>query len=383
MKSFSFAAAATYRCMVNRGLLSVRSFLKAISGRFQSLPDVRFFLVTLLSPLVLAGQVSAESSKMIPRGVFSLGPGAEPADAEVLASPAVDGISVRQPWSNLERSPGVFDWSFLDSEISRAAKAGKMVLVRILTEGPAVPKWVYAKGVQTFGFEDPNQYHRQKTGQLVVYWDRTFLSDKRAMIKAAGEHLSGNPAVRVVAVVGASSRGGDWNVPHTRPDMAQWRSIGYTSERLIDVVKDDIDVTGQSFPRQCLSLAVGINGRLDPDPYYVGRAATKYGRSRYPGRFIIQKNGLSAVTPLPGSPNLGKFELLWEFHPDIAGQMLWYCYGDPTYRNNGKQPGDPETVLRRAIDVGLAYQMQYMEIYQQDILHFPAVARYAHDALTK
>jgi Beta-galactosidase len=383
MKSFSFAAAATYRCMVSRGLLSVRSFLKAISGRFQSLPEVRFFLVTLLSPLVLAGQVSAESSKMIPRGVFSLGPGAEPADAQVLASPAVDGISVRQPWSNLERSPGVFDWSFLDSEISRAAKAGKMVLVRILTEGPAVPKWVYAKGVQTFSFEDPNQYHRQKTGQLVVYWDRTFLSDKRAMIKAAGEHLSGNPAVRVVAVVGASSRGGDWNVPHTRPDMAQWQSIGYTSERLIDVVKDDIDVTGQSFPRQCLSLAVGINGRLDPDPYYVGRAATKYGRSRYPGRFIIQKNGLSAVTPLPGSPNLGKFELLWEFHPDIAGQMLWFSYGDQTYRNNGKQPGDAETVLRRAIDVGLAYQMQYMEIYQQDILHFPGVAHYAHEALTK
>jgi hypothetical protein len=383
MKSFSLAAAATYGCMVNRGFLSVRSFLKAISGRFHSLQGVRFFLVTLLLSLVLAGHVSAESSKMIPRGVFSLGPGAEPADAQVLASPAVDGISVRQPWSNLERSPGVFDWSFLDSEISRAAKAGKMVLVRILTEGPAVPKWVYAKGVQTFSFEDPNQYHRQKTGQLVVYWDRTFLSEKRAMIKAAGEHLSGNPAVRVVAVVGASSRGGDWNVPHSRPDMAQWRSIGYTSERLIDVVKDDIDVTGQSFPRQCLSLAVGINGRLDPDPYYVGRAATKYGRSRYPGRFIIQKNGLSAVTPLPGSPNLGKFELLWEFRPDIAGQMLWYCYGDPTYRNNGKQPGDPETVLRRAIDIGLAYQMQYMEIYQQDILHFPVVARYAHDALTK
>ena len=63
--------------------------------------------------------------------------------------------------------------------------------------------------------------------------------------------------------------------------------------------------------------------------------------------------------------------------------MLWFSYGDQTYRNNGKQPGDPETVLRRAIDAGLAYQMQYMEIYQQDILHFPGAARYAHDALTK
>src|ERR1700756_4108767 len=125
MRSFSFAAAATYRRMLNRSLLSVYPLLKGISGRFPSVPDVRLFLVVLLSPVVLAGQGSAENSKTIPRGVFSLGPGSEPADSQVLANQDVDGISIRQPWSNLEKSPGVFDWGFLDSEISRAGKAGK------------------------------------------------------------------------------------------------------------------------------------------------------------------------------------------------------------------------------------------------------------------
>jgi hypothetical protein len=64
--------------------------------------------------------------------------------------------------------------------------------------------------------------------------------------------------------------------------------------------------------------------------------------------------------------------------------MLWYSYGDPTCRNNGrKTPCDPEATLRRAIDIGLAYQMKYIEIYEQDVLHLPSVIRYAHDSLVK
>jgi hypothetical protein len=383
MNPSSAAMAAAPAHASNNRSLSADSFLRELSGRFREFSNAGFALIVFLSSLILAGKVSADDSRTIPRGVFSLGPGGRPADSGVLANPDVDGISIRQAWKQLETSPGVFDWGFLDSEISRAAKAGKIVLVRILCEGPSVPDWVYSKGVQTFDFEDRNQYHPKKEGRLVVFWDRNYLAPKQAMIKAAGDHLSGNPAVRVVAAIPVSSRGGDWNVPHARPDIAHWRAIGYAPERLIDVSQQIVDTTMQSFPHQIVTLAVGPNGKLDPDPYYVGRAITKYARSHYPGRFVIQKNGLSAVTPLPGSPDLGKFELLWEFHPDIAGQMLWYCYGDPTYRNNGKQPGDPETVLRRAIDVGLAYQMQYLEIYQQDIEHFPSTIHYAHNALLK
>jgi hypothetical protein len=341
------------------------------------------FLMMSAVSLLRADKVCGAESGSIPRGVFSLGRVGQPVDAAMLANPDVDGISVRQAWRGLERSPGVFDWSFLDSEVARAAKAGKMVLVRILPEGPAVPEWVYGQGVQTFDYEDPNPYHHEKTGRLVVYWDRTFVADKRAMIKAAGEHLSGNPAVRIVAAICASSHGGDWNVPHSRRDIARWQSIGYSSQKLIDLCDQTIDVTMQSFARQSVTLAVGPNGRLDTDPDYVARAVVNYARAHYPGRFVVQKNSLSAITPLPGSPDLKKFQVLWECRPEVAGQMLWNSYGDSTYRNNGKQPGDPEAVLRRAIDIGLAYQMQYIEIYEQDILHFPSVIHYAHQALVK
>jgi hypothetical protein len=338
--------------------------------------------VSFLS-FLLPQNVSAGESSGIPRGVFSLAQVGQPADSGVLANPVVDGISVRQAWRKLETSPGAYDWSFLDSEVARAGKAGKVVLLRVLSEGPGTPEWALS-GVQTFSFRDKNQFHPETTGRIAVYWDQTYLARKKAMIQALGAHFSANPAVRIVAAISASNHSGDWGVPHTRVDISNWHATGYSSEKMIDVCKQIIDVTMQSFPRQCVTLAVGRSGRLDPDPNYVARAAAQYGRGHYPGRFIVQKNSLAATTPPPGSPDLKHFELLWESRPDVAGQMLWYSYGDPTCRNNGrKTPCDPEATLRRAIDIGLAYQMKYIEIYEQDVLHLPSVIRYAHDSLVK
>lgn len=335
-----------------------------------------FFATSLPASLYAEGPA-------IPRGVFSLAGVGEPADPAILADPMVDGISVRQAWRELERSPGVYDWRFLDSEAARAAKAGKAVLLRVLSEGPGSPAWAF-DGVQTFEFQNQNRYHAGKSGTIAVYWDRKYLARKKAMIQALGAHLSGNPAVRVVAAICASSHSGDWAVPHSPPDIANWHAIGYSPEKLIDACKQVIDVTMQSFPEQCVTLAVGRNGRLDPDPNYVARAAVQYARSHYPGRFITQKNSLSATTPPPGSPNLKHFQVLWENRPDVAGQMLWFSYGDPTCRNNGgRVPSDPEQTLRRAIDIGLAYEMKYIEIYQQDVLHLPEAIRYAHESLVK
>src|SRR6202011_5552982 len=213
-------------------------------------------------------------------------------------------------------------------------------------------------------------------GEIVIYWDKTYLFEKKAMIEAAGQHFAGNPAVRIVAAICASSHSGDWAVPHTPADIERWHAAGYTSEKMTDACKQIIDFTMQSFPEQFVTLAVGRSGRLDPDPNYVARHVVQYARARYPGRFIVQKNSLSATVPMPGESDLKHFQLLWESRPDIAGQMLWFSYGDPSCRNNGRQaPCDPESTLRKAIDVGLAYGMKYIEIYEQDVLHQPAVIR--------
>jgi hypothetical protein len=61
--------------------------------------------------------------------------------------------------------------------------------------------------------------------------------------------------------------------------------------------------------------------------------------------------------------------------------MLDACYGDTTYRNNGGVPDDPAIILRKSIDLGVAYGMNHIEIYQLDALNLSGEVTYAHVAL--
>src|SRR5207253_10559644 len=73
----------------------------------------------------------------IPRGVFCLQPAGQGNghDPIVYSDPDVDGISVRQKWSDLEPLEGVYDFRYLDDVIARAGVVGKALLLRIITGG--------------------------------------------------------------------------------------------------------------------------------------------------------------------------------------------------------------------------------------------------------
>jgi hypothetical protein len=347
---------------------------------------VSFFLASIvLSFRGMAQEQARGQLPAIPRGVFCLEAAGQPADQQVLNDPYVDGMSIRQRWTDFEKSKGVFDWSFFDSEIAKAEKAGKPVLVRILTEGPSTPQWVYDEGVQTFAYQDTNPYHEGGggTGRFALYWDKTYLAEKKAMIAAAGRHLSSSPAVKIIWAVLISSRSGDWHVPHSPADIEHWHAVGYSPEKLVDVCRQIIDTTVQSFPNQYVAMAVGPNGLLDSRPNLVGGQVVQYARSTYSDRAVFQRNSLSAVTPLP-SARRRQFEELLNGPGYVAGQMLWFTYGDPTCRNNGRQrPCDPEATLRKAIDIAVSYRMRYVEIYRKDVVSLPSVIRYAHEVLTR
>jgi len=143
-----------------------------------------------------------------------------------------------------------------------------------------------------------------------------------------------------------------------------------------------------AFPNQYVTLAVGGNGHagatgnLDPDASYVARNAVLNARASWPGRLIVQKNSLG--TTIPAAPGTGTlWQLLWDSHPNVAGQMLYWCYGDTKYRVNGGVAIDPSIALENSVDIGVAYGMQYIEIYHTDILSLPTATHYAHLALTQ
>ncbi len=306
-----------------------------------------------------------------------------PANGAVLANPDVAGISIRYGWLSLEPTEGVYNWTFLDSEVASAAAAGKTVLLRIVTM-VGRPQWVTDAvtnaGGQFFTFNDNGV-----NTSIPVFWDPTYLAKKKAMIAALGAHFGNNPAISIVSASLANATSEDWNVPHTSDMVAEWLSLGWTTEKMLDAGKQIIDATMTAFPNAYVTMAIGGNGHvpgplnLDPDATYLARNLILTARTSWPGRFIAQLNSVDTYgSPAPG-PDASVFNLLWNSQPDVGGQMLYWCVNDPTYRVNNGVPGDPGTILHNSINFAASYGMKYLEIYQLDVVNVPGEITYANN----
>lgn len=350
--------------------------------------------IDLVAALLCIVLISGESAAEIPRGVFCLLPsstGGDGKDPVIFTDPNVDGVSVRQHWCDLEPREGAFDWTFLDTVLSKAAAGGKKVFLRIGTSGGDAafggntPTWVF-DAIDAEALPSSQKFFTFNESGTVrtipVFWDPVYLAKKKAMIAAVGARYSNHPAVKIVGASFANAQSEDWSVPHMPVDAANWFAAGYATEKMLNAGKQIIDATMTAFPYQYVALAVGgTSGTLDPDDSYVPRNAVLAARTSWPNRLIVQKNSLATNTP--AAPGTGtRYQLLSDSAPDIAGQMLWYCFGDPTYSVNRGVPIEPSIALRKSVDIGLGYGMKYIEIYRTDILDLPDVTRYAHNALT-
>jgi hypothetical protein len=347
-----------------------RLFVRALASPWYvcAFPLRHAFLVALsCAMLLIASQAHATE---LPTGIYSLTPPAKPVNDVILTNPLVSGVSIRWQWQNVEPIEGIYNWAYFDDEIARAANARKKVLLRITAGGENTPSWVFDAGVKTVTFVDPQS--KEKT-TIPIYWDPIFLEKKKNLIAAMGKHFAKNPAVVLVSTSCVNSRTDDWMIPTSPKDIQKWQAVGYTSDKLINACLDIIDATMTAFPNQYALMAIGRskNG-LDPDADYVARHTVDYAMTSYPGRFIAQKNSLSAEIwdPWTAPQLLNGWQLLYDSRPMVAGQMLWYVTDDPTCRmNGGETPCDPASILQQAVMIGAHYEMLYQEIYQKDILN--------------
>src|SRR5262249_5194847 len=157
-----------------------------------------------------------------------------PVPSSVLANPDIAIVSIRQEWAEVEPSDGKFDWSYLDGEIERVAKAGKVVLLRVGTGGAQSPSWVLAKS-QKFTFVDTNEFHKNagKPSAFPIFWDPVFVQKKKDLYAAMGARYAQNPAVRLVGTACGNARTDDWNVPHSPEDVTSWQAAGYSPDKLL------------------------------------------------------------------------------------------------------------------------------------------------------
>jgi hypothetical protein len=276
----------------------------------QNQTAIRTFTVPRTICLLLLGLISVGVAAVppIPKGIFSMPPSERDGfPDQILDDPRIVGVDLGGAWGiDFETTEGVYDWSAVDSELAKAESHGKNVLLRINSGGIHVPDWLLANpNVQTFSFVDENPYHSTYGEVLTmpVFWDPIFLEKKLALIAAAGAHFAGHSSIEVVTCSFANATTGDWNIPSSPEDIANWVAAGYSTETMVATGKLIVDATMAAFPNQNVSLSIGSGpSDLDPSKDYLAATVVEYAEQTY-GRFITQKNSLSATTCDPAVPN--------------------------------------------------------------------------------
>lgn len=315
-----------------------------------------------------------EPPSMIPAGVYSVVGSAAPMPDSLLTNPDIEGVVLRDVWSNIETQEGVYDWTYLDDQIQLISDAGKKVSLVINSGGQDIPAWVMKPQVQKFSFINKNTYQASYNTKMTipVFWDPIYLQKKIAFIKAAGQRYASNPNIVVFDAQCANAVTADWNVPSSKEDVAAWNAAGFSSDKVLTACEQVLDATMDAFPGKPVKMAIGrISAQLDSyaNADYIQDQLTNYANSAYPGRFLAIKANLSATTSDPmQTSDLGAWQVLYNNQPDIGAQMLWFVSDETSCRmNNGVKPCDAYTMLDKTINVGLNYGMQYLEIYQSDI----------------
>ena len=253
--------------------------------------------------LVMIGFISVAQATVppIPKGIVSMPPPGSNYPDQILNDSRIMGLDVVDQWPDVEPTEGVYDWSALDSEVAQAVAHGKKIIFAIASGGVKVPDWLLTNypDIQTFSFIDTNPYSPTYGQPLTIpiFWDPIFLAKKIALIQAAGARYTANPSIVVVGCQFANSLGGDWNIPDSPEDIANWLAAGYTSELMVNTGEMIIDATMAAFPNQNVVLPIGLGAPgLDPTVTYLAETVVDYATATY-GRFITTKYALAAYHP--------------------------------------------------------------------------------------
>jgi hypothetical protein len=356
-------------------------------------------IICLLTLFVVLPSNVIAGLPTIPGGVFALIKAGAPTGSSALSNPDVDGISLREGWSQVNPSEDKYDWSYFDAEITKAKNAGKKVLIRVSDGGKSIPAWVAAEslaaGEPTFSFYESAQ---QGGGILTepVFWAPTLLAKKAKLMAAFGARYNANPTVAIVTCQFAGARNDDWNVPDGTTvdgipptgstETSRWLAAGWTTAKMVNAGNQVVANAMAAFPDKPIGMAIGrTSTKLTPEGQdYIAQTVINAARSKWGDRMVATHNSISEKATPPPPPAGSYWSVIYDLRPDVGGQMLWFSYGDSTCRNaaNGA-PCDAATVLTHSVERAHDYGWHYLEIYNADIVGLPKVIHYAHTLLTQ
>lgn len=153
-------------------------------------------------------------------------------------NPWVQGLVIRETWSDLEPTEGKFDWSYLDKMLAYGQKHNKAIVFLILTGGADVfnktsaPQWLIAQN----GYNRPCMSFMTGIGPAngVVPWDKVINKKWMDASKRIAERYDDQKNFAAIYLAGVQARYPEMLIPNTdvflHPEL--YPDKGYKSKSL-------------------------------------------------------------------------------------------------------------------------------------------------------
>jgi hypothetical protein len=291
-----------------------------------------------------AGRAPSEAEAVGPVGVFAgVGVPNRPVPDEIVSLPVLSGFVVRTRWADVQPLPGTYDWRYIDAELARARRAGKLIILRV-TAGSNSPDWIYARRVPRV----PVPPGVGRPPYTPVPWDARYMTLWNQFVAQLGARYGGDPNIYFTSMAGPTFFFNEMILP----SYIDWVALGYTEERLVKAWKQTLGAYAASFGATPFSIALNpVLGSTLPAEQVVA-----YGLRQLRSRLFVQGNWLSPTRPGPGET------ASWQLYNLIVNIGPWATTGFQIARNNlgertyeGEMATDAGKTIERAQRSGASY----------------------------
>lgn len=181
-----------------------------------------------------------------PTGTFaSTGPTVSP----TLAGHAqAKGVLIRIKWSDLEPTPGQFDFSALDSNISVVTNAGKDWSLGVLA-GQFAPSWIYSS---PYNVASMNLTFRGSPVSVPKFWDTNLENRLQILADALAAKYSSNAKLRLVYLPQMTLNGVEGHFNGITASTLD--SFGYTDQLWVDSILKTTDIFRKAFSTKPIAI---------------------------------------------------------------------------------------------------------------------------------
>src|SRR5947207_265892 len=262
-----------------------------------------------------------------------------------------DGVRWLLRWSDVEATPDIYTWQYLDDAVALAAANNKKCGISI-NAGKDCPAWLYAApyNAQFYTMQDtPEAIGRR----IPVPGDPVFTTRWQKFITDFGAHYDSNPAVSYVIIAGIGNHD-EWDIAPGPLDTAALGSTQAEVDAWKSSSKQIIDFYMSAFPNTTV-MGYPVSP-FDPsnaaeDPATSMREVSDYAANTYDCRFGY------AVAPLQSSTTTSNYL--------PANELFLHWTTNPTHGetlNPASSADDFDATLHVALDL----KIRGMEIYKKD-----------------